>query len=207
MRRMRTHKRVRRHHLVSALKREKNRVPSALQKNIYCHDSFEAPFPHVKVRKTSGLLRKRFIMKLVRFSKLFNLRIIVCSLACLAGTFANAQVSHGTFNLPTETRWGIAVLPPGAYSYTLNSPSIRGIITVRSPGHTALITVTAGMSQCPDSTASYLRLVTQGGQTSIRELSLGGLGLSFGFAAPKVKYAILAQTPSLNQRLLVAEAR
>jgi hypothetical protein len=146
-------------------------------------------------------------MKLIRFSKLFDLRVIVCSLACLAGSFANAQVSHGTFNLPRETRWGTAVFAPGAYSYTLNSASVQGIITVRAPGSTAMITVSAGLHQSPESAASHLLLVTEGGQTSVRELYLGGLGMTLRFQRPKAKYAILAQAPPLKQSVLIAEAR
>lgn len=146
-------------------------------------------------------------MKLIQFSKLFDLRVIVCSLACLAGSFANAQISHGTFNLPRETRWGLAVLPPGTYSYTLNNASPQGIITVRAPGSTALINVSAGTEQSPESAASHLLLVTEGGQTSIREFYLGDLGMTLRFQRPKAKYAILAQTPPQKQRVLVAEVR
>lgn len=146
-------------------------------------------------------------MKLIRFSKLFDLRVIVCSLACLAGSFANAQVvSHGTFTLPRETRWGTAVFAPGTYSYSLNSPSPQQIITVRTSGSTAMILVTAGREESPQSAESHLLLVTEGGQTSIREFYLGGLGLTLHFPRPKAKYAILAQRPPLKQTVLVAEA-
>jgi hypothetical protein len=146
-------------------------------------------------------------MKLVRFSKLFDLRVIVCSLACLAGSFANAQVSHGTFTLPKETRWGMAVLAPGAYSYTLDHTSLGGMILIRTPGSTAMIPVTAAVHQSPESAASNLLLVTEGGQTSVREFYLGGLGLTFRFHSPKVKYSVVAQTPKLEQRVLVADVR
>lgn len=146
-------------------------------------------------------------MKLIQFSKLFNLPVIVCSLGCLAGSFANAQVSHGTFNLPRETRWGTAVFAPGAYSYSLNSASPQGIITVRAPGSTALVSVSAGMQQVPESAKSHLLLVTQGGQTSVRELYIGSLGMTLRFQRPQAKYAILAQAPPLKETVLVAETR
>ena len=147
-------------------------------------------------------------MKLIQFSKLFDLRVIVCSLGCLAGSFASAQVSHGTFTLPRETRWGGAVLAPGAYSYTLDRASMPGTVKVRAPGSTAMILVNAGIVQSPESAASHLLLVTEGRQTSIREFYLSDLGLTLRFRAPKAKYAILAQgPPPLKEKVLVAEVR
>ena len=145
-------------------------------------------------------------MKLIQFSKLFDLRVIVCSLGCLAGSFANAQVSHGTFNLPRETRWGIAVFAPGAYSYTLNNASPNWIIKIHAPGSTAMIPVAAGIERTNESAASHLLLVTEGGQTSVREFFLGDLGMTLHFPGPRAKYAILAQAPPLKQTVLVAEA-
>ena len=146
-------------------------------------------------------------MKLVRFSKLFDLRLIVCSIACLAGTFANAQTSQGSFNLPREARWGAAVLPPGPYSFTLDGTFHQGIITVRTRASAAMILVSAGTQPCPESAASHLLLVTEGGQTSVRELHLGSLGLILRFRPPKAKYSVVAQTPHLEQSILVADVR
>ena len=146
-------------------------------------------------------------MKLVRFSKLFDLRLIVCSLACLAGSFANAQVSQGHFNLPRATRWGNAVLAPGPYSYTLDRATPGGMILVRAPGSAAMIPVTGEVRTSRESAASHLLLVTQGGQTSIRELYIGDLAVTLLFGPPKVKYSVVAQTPVVKQYVLVADAR
>ena len=146
-------------------------------------------------------------MKLVRFSKLFDLRLIVCSLACLAGSFASAQVSQGTFTLPRQTHWGGAVLAPGAYSYTLNHASPGGIILIRAPRGAAKMAMTGQTRQSKESARSHLLLVTQGGQTSIRELYVGDLAVTLLFGPPKVKYSVLAQTPIVKQYVLVADAR
>jgi len=146
-------------------------------------------------------------MKLVRFSKLFDLRLIVCSIACLAGTFANAQISQGSFNLPREARWGIAVLPPGPYSFTLDHAVPGGIVLVRARGSAVMVPVTGQVRPSKESADSHLLVVTEGGQTNIRELYLGGLGVTLGFHAPKPKYPIVAHTPTLKQTVLVAEAR
>jgi hypothetical protein len=146
-------------------------------------------------------------MKLVRFSKLFDLRLIVCSLACLAGSFANAQVSQGNFTLPMQTNWEGAVLTPGAYSYTLNHASPGGIILVRAPGGAATMAMTGKIRQSKPSARSHLLLVTQDGQTSIRELYLGDLAVTLLFGPAKVKHSVLAQTPVVKQYVLVADAR
>jgi len=146
-------------------------------------------------------------MKLVRFSKLFDLRLIVCSLACLAGSFANAQISQGTFNLPRQTNWGGAVLAPGAYSYSLNHAGPGGIILVRAPRGAAKMAMAGEIRQSKQSARSHLLLVTQGGQTSIRELYLGDLAVTLLFGPAKVKYSVLAQTPVVKQYVLVADGR
>jgi hypothetical protein len=52
-----------------------------------------------------------------------------------------------------------------------------------------------------------LLLVTEGGQTSIREFYLGDLGMTLRFQRPKAKYAILAQAPPRKEKVLVAEVR
>jgi hypothetical protein len=158
------------------------------------------------VRKIYFWLRERFIMNLVRFSRLFDLCLIACSAACLAGNFGNAQVSQGTFNLPTETHWGRAVLAPGPYSFTLNRPSPDGIITVYGHGRSAFIPVSAGISTGGKSEASNLQLVTERGQTSIRSMYLGHLGLTLRYRTLRIKIPVLAQVPNSNQQVLIATA-
>ncbi len=70
-----------------------------------------------------------------------------------------------------------------------------------------LVNVSAGTHQSPTSAASHLLLMTEGGQTSVREFYLGDLGVTLRFHRPKAKYAILAQAPPLKETVLVAEAR
>ena len=61
--------------------------------------------------------------------------------------------------------------------------------------------------QSKQSARSHLLLVTQGGQTSIRELYLGDLAVTLLFGPAKVKYSVLAQTPVVKQYVLVADGR
>jgi hypothetical protein len=66
---------------------------------------------------------------------------------------------------------------------------------------------TGEIRQSKKSARSHLLLVTEGGQTSIRELYLGNLAVTLLFGPPKAKYPVLAQTPDVTQRVLVADAR
>jgi len=68
-----------------------------------------------------------------------NFRLARFTLLLLAGSLcvgrltaqAGEAVSAGKFTLPFEVRWGQAILPAGDYTYTLNSATFSGVLTVR----------------------------------------------------------------------------
>ena len=110
----------------------------------------------------------------------------------------------GKFNLPVETYWGQAILPPGSYSFVLNRAAPDGMITVRGQGKVAMIPITSGISTGGTSEASNLLLVTQAGKTNVSSVYLGHLGVTLRYRAPKLETPIIAALPRVNQHVLIS---
>ena len=78
-----------------------------------------------------------------------NFRHVRFTLLLLAGSLcvgrltaqAGEPVSAGKFTLPFEVRWGQAILPAGDYTYTLNSATFSGVVTVRGNSKAVMIFV------------------------------------------------------------------
>jgi len=90
-------------------------------------------------------------------------RLLMIALSTLGFTaaFANAQASQGKFKLPVEAHWGLAVLPPGDYTFTLDHATANGMIIVRGQGKAAIIPATAGISLSKITEQSELVLVNK----------------------------------------------
>lgn len=111
--------------------------------------------------------------------------------------------SEGTFTLPFETRWGIAILPAGDYSFTLSSLATPQLIRVTGQGGTALVMTSGGVSERKPAEHSALIVVRHEGRARVRALYLEHLGLTFNYVPPKAERYVLAQAPELIQRLPV----
>ena len=59
-----------------------------------------------------------------RSLRLVKLLMLALLTACFGASLANAQAAHGKFNLPFEARWGQSNLPPGNYSFTLDTTAL-----------------------------------------------------------------------------------
>jgi hypothetical protein len=128
-------------------------------------------------------------MKLVRFPKLSTLLLIACSVLVFGGSSLNAQISRGKFTLPVQTHWGTIVMAPGPYSYTLDRTTVGLMLSVRTPrGKLSLIPIptTRGVSTDETFRPSMLLLETQGGETTVRSIHFGQLGVTLHYRASKV---------------------
>ena len=63
-----------------------------------------------------------------RSLRLVKFLVLVLLTACFGASLANAQVAGGKFTLPFEARWGRSILPPGNYSFTLDTTAGSGRI-------------------------------------------------------------------------------
>jgi hypothetical protein len=118
-------------------------------------------------------------MNLFRFPRPSTLMLIACSAVMLGANALSAQVSRGEFTLPVETHWGSVVMAPGSYSYTLDKATVGLMISVRGQGMSVSIPATGAVSTGqPLKGSSTLFLITEGGETSVRSMQFGHLGLT-----------------------------
>jgi len=126
----------------------------------------------------------------------------------MGASLANAQTAAGKFNLPFEVRWGQAVLPPGNYTFTVNSSDgfPANSVVVRGEDLKAKIIVSSARD---DSFSGKNELIVerQGEGGTVRTLRLGDVGLVLYYPAPKAERQILAQAPVLTQQLPILIAR
>jgi hypothetical protein len=114
-----------------------------------------------------------------------NLTTTVAKLAILGAlliTFAakpvSAQVFQGKFSLPATTRWNLATLPAGDYSFALDHAYAGGVITV-SRGSKVVARVQASAVSNIDS--GRPELAVENG--TIRRMTLPQVGVSFDYPA------------------------
>ena len=118
----------------------------------------------------------------------------LCAVAMLSAV-GKAETVSGKFKLPTATRWGMIVLAPGEYEFTLDSDASGRIILLHSTdsGWSALVMATA-LSDATAKQGSGLELEKSEGGPYVRRLYLGDLGLALDFSVPKpVREARLTQ--------------
>jgi hypothetical protein len=73
-------------------------------------------------------------MKTHRHFKLLGFLALAILALSLSPTSARAQTYGGNFTLPFQAHWGTLVLPPGDYSFTIDSLTPAGKIVVRRNG-------------------------------------------------------------------------
>ena len=107
---------------------------------------------------------------------------------------ASAQVFEGKFTLPSEVRWGLATLPAGQYSFTMDRANPVGLVRVyHGPRPVALI---LPQSFC-DPNSQRSAMVVEAG--IVRELSLPQIGVTLSFAAHKPAQRAAPQEKELAQ--------
>ena len=147
-----------------------------------------------------------------RSSRPVKLLVLALLTACFGASLANAQTFQGTFHLPFEVRWREAVLPPGDYSFTLNS----------SVDHPAYFVVVGGKDQPArfiisptlisptldrsSSGESALIVVRHGERGTVRALRLAGANLVIYYPVSKADRQMVAEVPELIQRLPISMA-
>src|SRR5206468_8833924 len=90
--------------------------------------------------------------------------LLAASSALLLSTNAfSAPVSRGEFNLPFQTEWGGALMPPGSYSYSLDQASVGLVLSVHGPRMSILIPASGAVTRGETFKGSSLLLVTEGG--------------------------------------------
>jgi hypothetical protein len=118
---------------------------------------------------------------------------------------AAAQAYKGSFTLPTEVRWQNAVLPPGEYTFSMESAALPSTIVIRGNNKSAVV-MTVGHSGKPMETPSRLSIERRGQTRFVRELYLAEIHLHLFYAVPKSEDSeLLAQGPAATEQILLAK--
>jgi hypothetical protein len=119
----------------------------------------------------------------------------------LAAGAARADTLRGKFTLPVETRWGTATLPPGEYTFNLDTAQFPNFATIRGENTAAFVMPSHGIDRAV-SGRSYLILIRSGNRAVVRQLHLAEAGLAFNYG-PMPKGKLIAKNPELIQRVPV----
>ena len=100
---------------------------------------------------------------------------------CLFGGSANAQSEFkGKFTLPSETRWGQAVLPAGDYLLTFSHDSIGTLLVIENAkSHQVVAFEPANIREDSKNGESALLIGTRGEQRIVHSLRIAELGQAF----------------------------
>ena len=120
----------------------------------------------------------------------------------LGGMFVLPTIAHageftGRFTLTSEARWGIAVLAPGDYDFTLDSTRSPSRVVVReADGKVVAILISMWNSGTSRTRGNSLELQTQGGATFVSAVYLGDAETELHFMTPKIVVTREAKTPT-----------
>lgn len=116
-------------------------------------------------------------MKTIRISTLAKLAAVTLLALCFNAGRASAQEVAGTFTLPFEAHWGPATLPPGNYSFRLDSPGPEGILMLSRGTKKVAMIQDQGRGDEKSGRSELIVDRTAAGYT-IRELHLPKLGIT-----------------------------
>jgi hypothetical protein len=135
-----------------------------------------------------------------------SIRRLSAVLGVLAVLFAahaaKAENFRGTFTLPIEVHWGGATLPPGEYTFNLDTAQFHSIATIRGEKQAVMVMPNRGVEKARTG-SSVLILTRVGNQGFVRQLRLVEAGLAYNYAPAGPKGRLIAQGPELIQRIPV----
>ena len=131
--------------------------------------------------------------------------VSLLALGVLAAGFsakpASAQVLEGKFTLPSEVHWGLATLPAGDYSLTLDKSNTDGMVSVSRGSRPVALILPQGLR---DAKSERCEIVAEAG--IVRELSLPQIGVTLNFTAHNPTHRAAPDKGQLAQIIPVAAA-
>lgn len=114
-------------------------------------------------------------MKLFRIFTLTLLAVLAVS--AFSGMAVAQNTIQVTFQLDEQLHWGVAVLPPGAYTMTIDSlqPPVSAVI--RSDDRKIAVLASANITGDPVSQKSFIQLAGTGANRRVLSLNLPQMGV------------------------------
>jgi hypothetical protein len=126
-------------------------------------------------------------MKSIRSFSLSKVLLLAVAAMGTAAIPAHAQTTTGSFTLAHKVLWSSAVLPPGSYTFTVDSQVWPARVTVRQvDGPMVAILLPQVSSEDEPLGASALVLHDEGGESVVSALRLKPIGVALEFASPKL---------------------
>jgi hypothetical protein len=126
--------------------------------------------------------------------------------AALSAGLASAQVVAGQFTLPFAANWGIATLPAGDYTFTLNHASLEGTIKLYQGTKGVALIKCQGYDHTDRTGGSALivRPHGAGGSPTVRSLRLAEAGAVFSYVAHRPKHGTAPEEKVMARVIPVA---
>ena len=112
---------------------------------------------------------------------------------------ASAQAFQGKFTLSSETRWGLATLPAGDYTFRLDKDYPGSRVTISRGTQTVARIMSVGMGSIQSGRSE---IVTEGG--TVREVNLPTIGVSLHYPASNSNHRAAPQKQQVAQIIPVA---
>jgi hypothetical protein len=131
-----------------------------------------------------------------------TLLLSLAAICFTAGSLGAATI-EGSFTLPGQTQWGLAVLPAGHYTFTLDHASTRGMIMVRRGNDGVGMIVNPGSSLTSTAGGSSMLIV----RNRVRSLHLAPLGMTFDYPTHNQKKEVLARSSGVAATVVSVDAK
>jgi hypothetical protein len=114
---------------------------------------------------------------------------------------ASAQAFQGKFTLASTTHWGVATLPAGDYSFTLDHDYPGSVVAVMRGTQTIARIQTPGINYI---NSGRSEIVAESG--TVREVNLPTIGVSLHYPTSNPGHRAAPREPQLAQIIPVAKA-
>ena len=112
---------------------------------------------------------------------------------CFTSRSINAAEIAGSFTLHSETKWGVAVLAPGDYTFTLDKATLNGRIEIRRGKKGVAAVQAQGLSNTSPAGTSSMEIVG----SRVQSLYLAPLGITYKYQEHKERKEMLARNSSV----------
>ena len=137
-------------------------------------------------------------MKTHQKLSIVSLLVLGVLAAGLSAKPASAQDIEGKFTLPTATRWGMATLPAGDYSFKLDKAKAYGMIAVYRGERTVAFVMPQAFG---DRTSDRSEMTLVSG--AVRELNMPQIGTSLRFSDHNLRHRRAPKEIELAQAIPV----
>ncbi len=126
-------------------------------------------------------------MNTIRSFTLSKILVLALLATSLNAARASAQAMQGKFTLPFETRWALATLPAGTYSFTLSKVGAGGNMEIYRGARAVALIQNQRFDYNPSARSALTVTRNRAGNT-VRAMSLPQIGVVLYFASHNPKH-------------------